>query len=211
MIFRFSSGSEDQNIETFVFRVWCCGNFRGLSQTETVIDGYARCLLCRADLSIGGLSSLWDHWRGADYTRLEQKYRIMTRRPLLDKSCRAVPAEEDRCIRRERISEPSVFMESELRLTVDERIAIEEADEEGQRPQLPVGIANYLWSFGGVLRLVDAWCDCTPTELRFDCRTLNYPRCQVGVFFIVTVVGYILRRHYRSEGTEVKGNFLLSV
>ena len=91
-----------------------------------MIDGYARCLLCMADLSIAGrgLSSLWDHWKGVEHSILEQKYRIMTQRPLLDKSCRAVTAEEDRKIRRERMSEPPVFMETELSLTVEERIAI---------------------------------------------------------------------------------------
>ena len=168
----------------------------GFPRRKRVIDGYARCLLCRADLSIAGrgLSSLWDHWKGVEHTRLEQKYRIMTQRPLLDKSCRAVTAEEDRRIRRERMSEPPVFMESELSLTVEERIAIEEAEEEeSQRPQLPEGSADYLWlcnfvvaftnstSFGGVMRLVDAWCACTSVELRFECEVLNYPRCQVRI------------------------------
>ena len=120
----------------------------------------------------------------------------MTQSPLLDKFCRAVTA-EDRRIRRERMSEPPVFMESELGLTVEEKIAVEEAEEEeGQRPQLPEGVMNYLWlsnfivsftnatSFSGMLRFVDAWCDCTSTELRFECRTLNNPLFQVSVCFI---------------------------
>ena len=120
----------------------------GFPQHKRVVDGYARCLLCRVDLSIAGrgLSSLWDHWKGVEPTRLEQKYRIMTQKPLLLKSCRAVSAEEDRRIRRERMSEPPVYLESELSLTVDERIAIEEAEEaEGQRPPLAAGSVNYLW------------------------------------------------------------------
>ena len=168
----------------------------GFPRRKRVIDGYARCVLCGADLSIAGrgLSSLWDHWKGVEHTRREQKYRIMTQRPLLDKSCRAVTAEEDRRIRRERMSEPPVFMETELSLTVEERIAIEEEEElEGQRPHLPEGSADYLWlcnfivaftnstSFGGVMRLVDAWSACMSTELRFECRVLNYPRCQVCI------------------------------
>ena len=105
------------------------GTFVGFPRNKRVIDGYARCLLCRADLSIAGrgLSSLWDHWKGVEHTRLEQKYRIMTHRPLLDKSCRLVSAEEDRRIRRARLTEPPVFLESALKLTVEERIAIEEA------------------------------------------------------------------------------------
>ena len=164
----------------------------GFPRRKRVIDGYARCLLCRADLSIAGrgLSSLWGHWKGVEHTRLEQKYRIMTQRPLLDKSCR----EEDRRIRRERMSEPPVFMETELSLNVEERIAIEEEEElEGQRPHLPEGSADYLWlcnfivaftnstSFGGVMRLVDAWSACMSTELRFECRVLYYHRCQVCI------------------------------
>ena len=170
----------------------------GFPRHKRVVDGFARCLLCRVDLSFAGsgLSSLWDHWKGVEHTRLEQKYRIMTRKPLLDKSCRAVSAAEDRRIRRERMSEPPVYLESELSLTVDERIAIEEAEEaEGQRPQLAVGSVNYLWlsnvinssvnviSFGAVLRLVDSWRDCMAAELRFKCRTLTYPQCQVCISF----------------------------
>ena len=172
------------------------GTFVGFPRRKRVIDSYARCLLCRADLSIAGrgLSSLWDHGKGVEHTRLEQKYRIMTQRPLLDNCCRAVTAEEDQRIRRERMSEPPVFMDSELSLTVEERIAIEEEEEkESQRPQLSEGSTNYLWlcnfvvafanstSFDGVLRLVDGWCACTSAELRFECRALNYPRCQVRV------------------------------
>ena len=120
----------------------------GFPRRKRVIDGYARCLLCRADLSIAcrGLSSLWDHWKGVEHTRLEQKYRIMKQRPLLDKSCRVVTAEEDRRIRRERMSESPVFLETELSLTVEERIAIEEEEEEeGQRQLLPEGSSHYLW------------------------------------------------------------------
>ena len=65
----------------------------------------------------------------------------MTQKPLLNMTCRAVCAEEDWHIKRERISEPPVFLESELSLSIEERIAI----EEGQRPQLSAGSVNYLW------------------------------------------------------------------
>ena len=70
------------------------GNFVGLPRNKRVIDGYARCPLCRTDLSIAGrgLSSLWEHWKGVKHTHFEQKYRIMTHKPLLDKSCRPVSA-----------------------------------------------------------------------------------------------------------------------
>ena len=168
----------------------------GFPRHKRVVDGFARCLLCRVDLSIAGrgLSLLWDHWKGVEHTRLEQKYRIMNQKPLLDKLCRAVSAAEDRRIRRARMSEPPVYLESELSLTVDESVAIEEAEEaEGQRLQLAAGSVNYLWlstfinsfvnviSFGAVLRLVDSWRDCMAAELRFECRTLNYPQCQVCI------------------------------
>ena len=106
------------------------GTFVGFPQHKRVFDGYAQCLLCKIDLSIAGrsLSSLWEHWRIVEHNRLEQKYRNMMQMPLLDKACRPVSAEEDRRIRRARMSEPPVFQESELSLTVDERIAIEEAE-----------------------------------------------------------------------------------
>ena len=179
----------------------------GFPRHKRVVDGYARCLRCRVDLSIAGrgLCSLWDHWKGVEHTRLEQKYRIMTQKPLLDKSCRAVSAEEDRRIRRERMSKPPVYLESELSLTVDERIAIEEAEEaEGQRPPLAAGSVNYLWlsnfvksfvnvvSFDAVLRLVDSWRDYVATELRFECRTLTYPQCQECIQFSAVVSDSIL-------------------
>ena len=173
------------------------GTFVGFPRNKRVIDGYARCLLCRADLSIAGrgLSSLWDHWKGFEHARLEQKYWIMTHRPLLDKSCRLVSAEEDRRIRRARLTEPPVFLESALKLTVEERIAIEAEAEEGARPHLQDESVNYLWlsnfvssfltvtSFDGVLRSLDSWRDCMANELRFECRTLTYSRCQVKIRF----------------------------
>ena len=174
------------------------GTFVGFPRNKRVIDGYARCLLCRADLSIAGrgLSSLWEHWRGVEHTRLEQKYRIMTHKPLLDKSCRPVSAEEDRRIRRARLTEPPVFLESALGLSVEERIAIEEAEaEEGARPHLQDKSVNYLWlsnfissfltvtSFGGVLRSLESWRDCMANELHFECRTMTYTRCQVNRIF----------------------------
>ena len=119
------------------------GTFFGFPRHKRVVDGYARCLLCKVDLSIAGrgLSSLWEHWRGVEHTRLEQKYRIMMQKPLLDKACRPVSAEEDRRIRRERMTEPPVFLE-----TVDERIAMEEAEASaGERPTLCQESVSFLW------------------------------------------------------------------
>ena len=119
------------------------GTFVGFPRHKRVVDGYARCLLCKVDLSIAGrgLSSLWEHWRGVEHTRLEQKYRIMMQKPLLDKACRPVSAEEDRRIRSERMTEPPVFLE-----TVDERIAMEEAEASaGERPTLCQESVSFLW------------------------------------------------------------------
>ena len=113
------------------------GTFVGFPRHKRVVDGFARCLLCKADLSIAGrgLSSLWEHWRGVEHTRLEQKYRVMMQMPLLDKACRPVTAEEDRRIRQDRMNEPPVYLESELSWSVDERIAIEEAEASHRRGQ----------------------------------------------------------------------------
>ena len=61
-----------------------------------------------------GLSSLGEHWRAVEHKRLEQRYRIMMQIPLLDKVCRPVKAEEDRRIQQERMTEPPVYLESEL-------------------------------------------------------------------------------------------------
>ena len=52
-------------------------------------------------------------------------------KPLLDRSCRPVSREEDQRIRMERMFEPPVYLESALGLTVEERIAIEVAEETG--------------------------------------------------------------------------------
>ena len=179
----------------FVFGV--VGTFVGFPRHKRVIDGYARCLFCKVDLSIAGrgLSSLWEHWRGVEHNRLEQKYRIMMQMPLLDKACRPVSAEEDRRIRQARMSEPPVFLESELSLTVDERIAIEEAvAAAGGKPALSEESVSFLWlcqfvssfcsttTFKDVTRMVESWRDAMNTELRVECRTFTYPRCQVCTY-----------------------------
>ena len=137
-----------KTLEPFYFVSSVVGTFVGFPRNKRVIDGYARCLLCRADLSIAGrrISSLWDPWKGVEHTRLEQKYRTMTHRPLLDKPCRPVSADEDHRIRLARSTEPPVFMETDLNLTVEERMAIEEVEAtEGARPHLPDDSVGYLW------------------------------------------------------------------
>ena len=159
--------------------------------------GYVRCLLCKVDLSIAGrgLSSLWEHWRGVEHTRVEQKFRIMMQMPLLDKACRPVSAEEDRRIRRARMSEPPVFLESQLSLSVDERVAIEEAEAvAGGKPVLGEESVSFPWlsqfvssfcsttTFRDVMQMVESWRDTMNTELRVECRTLTYTRCQVCIY-----------------------------
>ena len=64
------------------------GLFVGFPQHKRVVDGYARCLMCKVDISNAsrGLNNLWGHWKGIEHKQLEQKYRIMTQRPLLEKS-----------------------------------------------------------------------------------------------------------------------------
>ena len=170
------------------------GLFVGFPRHKRVVDGYARCLMCKVDLSIAGrgLHNLWSHWRGAEHTRLEQKYRIMTQRPLLDRSCRPVSADEDRRIRLERMTEPPVYLESPLGLSLEERIALEEDREaEASRPTLSVDSSAYLWlcffvncfsvvsNFRGVMRLLDGWTTCMRGELSFVERGLSYSKCQV--------------------------------
>ena len=101
----------------------------GFPRHKRVTDGYARCLMCKAGISIAGrgLGNLWGHWKIAEHMRLEQKFRTMTQRPLLDKSCRPVSVEEDSRIRLARMTESPVYLESTLSLSVEERIAMEEA------------------------------------------------------------------------------------
>ena len=164
--------------------------FVGFPQDKRVVEVYARCLLCKADLSIAGhgLASLRENWRGVEHTRLEQKYRIMMQMPLLNKACRPVTPAEDRRIHHERMTEPLVYLESELSLSVDERIAIEEAEAS------PVGEANLVDRECVLLvarpvhkqfcecdilqrgyEMVESWRDNMSAELRVECRSLTYP------------------------------------
>ena len=161
------------------------GTFVGFPRNKRVVDDFARCRLCRVDLSIAGrgLHNLWDHWKGREHTRLEQRYRIMSNKPLLDKSYRPLSLEEDRRIRAERMSEPPVFLESEVKLTVEERRAIEiEEEAAGSKPQLSESSASYLWlccfinnfvelrDFASVVRSMESWSSCMRGELAFSER-----------------------------------------
>ena len=183
------------------------GTFVGFPRHKRVIDGYARCRLCRVDLSIAGrgLHNLWDHWKGREHTRLEQRFRIMSNRPLLDKSCSPVSVEEDRRIRAERMSEPPVILESEFRLTVEERVAIEiEEEAAGAKPKLAETSAAYLWlccfingfvelrDFASVTRFVESWSGSMRGEVEFAERALSYPKCQV-IPFLCCCLAFLLQ------------------
>ena len=180
--------------------------FDGFPRNKRVVDGFARCRLCRVDLSFAGrgLHILWDHWKGREHTRLEQRFRIMSNRPLLDKSCRPVSLDEDRRIRAARVSEPPVILESEVKLTVEERIAVElEEEAAGSKPELSESSASYLWlccfinnfvelkDFSSVVRSMEVWSSSMRGELVFSERVLSYPKFQVihvlFVFFLCCV------------------------
>ena len=182
------------------------GTFVGFPRNKRVVDGFARCRLCRVDLSIAGrgIHNLWDHWKGREHTRLEQRFRIMSNRPLLDKSCRPMSLDEDRRTRAARVSEPPVILESEVKLTVEERIAVElEEEAAGSKPELSESSASYLWlccfinnfvelkDFSSVVRSMEVWSSSMRGELVFSDRVLSYPKCQVihvlFVFFLCCV------------------------
>ena len=182
------------------------GTFVGFPRNKRVIDGYARCRLCRVDLSIAGrgLHNLWDHWKGREHTRLEQRFRIMSNRPLLDRSCRPVSLEEDKRIRAERMSEPPVILESEFKLTVEERIAIEiEEEASGAKPKLTETSSSYLWlgcfingftelsDFASVTRFVESWSSSMRGEVDFAERALSYAKCQVMCIFVCFLVSAV--------------------
>ena len=122
----------------------------------------------------------------------------MSNKPLLDKSCRPVSLEEDRRIRAERMSEPPVVLETEFNLTVEERMAIELAEDcEGAKPQLSESSASYLWlgcfinsfvelaDFSAVILFVKSWSASMRGEVRFVEKSLPYLKCQVILFFVL--------------------------
>ena len=67
----------------------------------------------------------------------------MVQKPLLYKSCRPVSADENKRIRLAKMSEPPVLIETSLNLTVEERVAIEEAEAIAEkRPTLGAKVSN---------------------------------------------------------------------
>ena len=177
------------------------GTFVGFPKHKQVIDGYARCLLCRVDISIAGrgVHNHWDHWKGREHTRLEQKYRIIPNKPLLGMSCRSVSMAEDKRIRAERMSEPPVFPKSSLNLSIDEMTAIGLAEEAAvAKPQLTESIGASLWlccfincftkvsRFDDVMSFMESWSDSMRGEMSFVSRALSFPKCQVVNYFVLT-------------------------
>ena len=175
--------------------------FVGFPRHKRVVDCYARCLMYKVDISIAGrgLHNLWGHWKGLEHTRLEQKYRNMTQRPLLDKSCRPVIVGEHRRVRLERMVEPPVYLESPLGLSVDEHIAIEKASAQvGVRSTLTAKSGVCLWlcsfvnsfttvsTFEAVMAQLEHWAVAMQTEMTFDHRLSNNEQCQVCMTFLLS-------------------------
>ena len=196
----FSACPEDQDVKAVVFCVWRRGDLRWFPPKQT------------CDRQVRSVSALSDR---PQYRRtravvtmgaLERDRTYPIRTKVSDYDTQAVTGqvlqEEDRRIRRARLTEPPVFLESALGLTVEDRVAIEEAEAaEGARPHLEKESVSCLWlcsfissfltvtSFEGVLQSLDAWRSCMWNELRFECRTLNYTRCQVNTKFSVLLFG----------------------
>ena len=132
----------------------------------------------------------------------------MSNRPLLDKSCRPVSLDEDRRIRAARVSEPPVILESEVKLTVEERIAVEiEEEAAGSKPELSESSASYLWlccfinnfvelkDFSSVVRSMEVWSSSMRGELVFSERVLSYPKCQViHVLFVLFLFFFVFQQ-----------------
>ena len=110
---------ENQYAETLLFRVGCSWAVRWLSPSR---ERAGR--LCEVPYVQGRPEYCWERpseflesleRRGAHASRT--KIGIMTRSPLLDKSCRPVSAAEERRIRLDRSKEPPVYLESPIGLT----------------------------------------------------------------------------------------------
>ena len=168
--------------------------FVGFPHTHRIKDGYARCLLCRLDLSIAdrGILSLFDHWRTEGHFAKEQKYRLMTRRPLLNKKCKEVSDKEREKIEARLASEAPVFMESPLGVDLAERLRMEdEAEQSEGRPVLSELASHRLWlatfidnfvarkTFEGVLSALTSWAQSLRTEVEVAVLSLDYKKAQV--------------------------------
>ena len=177
--------------------------FVGFPHTHRIKDGYARCLLCRLDLSIAdrGILTLFDHWRTEGHFAKEQKYRLMTRRPLLNKKCKEVSAKEREKIEAKLATEAPVFMESPLGVDLAERLQMEDdAEQAGGRPVVSELASHRLWlatfvdnfvvrcNFEGVLSAMSSWAQSMRTELDVAVLALDYKKAQVCMLRVIYVV-----------------------
>ena len=93
----------------------------------------------------------------------------MTQRRLLDKLCGPVSPEENRHVRVERMTEPHLYLEAPLGLSLMERVALEQ-DLEAEADRLVLTAESHLWfwcffvngfaevtNFQSLLPLNDGW------------------------------------------------------
>ena len=183
--------------------------FVGFPRDKRVIDVYARCMMCRADFSIArrGIQNLWGHRKGARHTRIEQKFKIMTQHPLLDKSCRPVTVEEEQRIRLECMSEPPVYLELLLSLTSERRFALEQESEAAiNRPTLKeppisgcvffINCLSSVTNFRNVKRLMDSWGMSLRGEMSVVEQRLFNVKCQVRPCFVFLIPIFVLK-HFK--------------
>ena len=104
----------------------------GFPHKHKIIQGYARCRFCRIDSSIvdRGLLQIYDHWRSAAHRKKEQKYRLMTGLPLLNKLCKPMNDKDAEAVEQQLNNEPPVDLESPLGVSLSERIAMEDDSDE---------------------------------------------------------------------------------
>ena len=145
--------------------------------------------LCKVDISVAG-RGLPNLWKGAEHTRQERKFRIMTQHTLLDKSCCPLSAEEDWRICLQAMVEPPVYLSSPLGLSVYERMALKEAVAVSAeaRPSLSTESATYKWlsqflssfavvtDFRSLMQVIDQWVVCMQNEPQFVERPLTYAK-----------------------------------
>ena len=184
----------------------------GFPHTHRIKDGYARCLLCRLDLSIAdrGILSLFDHWRTEGHFSKEQKYRLMTRRPLLNKKCKEVSTKEKEKIESRLATEAPVFMESPLGVDLAERLRMEDEAEQAEgRPVVSELASHRLWlatfvdnfvarvNFEGVLSAMSSWAQSLQTELDVAVLSLDYKKSQVCILLFICIVVCLMEKRKR--------------
>ena len=170
------------------------GLFVGFPHKHRIMDGYARCRFCRIDLSIAdrGIVQLYDHWRSGGHRAKEQKYRLMTGKPLLNKSCRPMNEKDVAIVERELMDEPPVYLESPLGVSLEERIAMEDVQSESpEQLVIPGDASKRLWlsilidqlvgkkSIESVVRGLEMWFVSMRQELTVDVPQMSHVQTQV--------------------------------